>query len=116
MTSIQVERIDIDMKVLEKFAQMTDMSVEQALKATAYQVEGLAKDRAPVDTGALKNSIHNWKRGEMEHAVGDGVEYGIFQELGTNKMSAHPFLIPALRKAVQQITDAVAKEFGKILK
>ena len=113
---ITVEKVEIDTRILDKFAQMTDVNVGQALKAAAFQVEGLAKGLAPVDTGALKNSIHTTKIDELEYRVGDAVEYGIYQELGTHKMAAHPFLIPALRKAVQQIYAAVEREFGKILK
>jgi len=37
---------------------LTDKQVDQVCKKTAYDVEGIAKQLAPVDTGALKNSIH----------------------------------------------------------
>ena len=37
---------------------LTDKQVDQVCKKTAFDVEGIAKQLAPVDTGALKNSIH----------------------------------------------------------
>ena len=37
---------------------LTNTQVDQVCKKTAFDVEGIAKQMAPVDTGALKNSIH----------------------------------------------------------
>ena len=47
-----------------------------------------------VDTGALRDSIEY----EMESdgfTLRDGVSYGIYNEFGTYKMAARPFMIPA---------------------
>jgi hypothetical protein len=38
--------------------QLTDAQVESVIIKTAFDIERGAKERAPVDTGALKNSIH----------------------------------------------------------
>ena len=38
--------------------QLTDKQVELVVKKTAFDVEGIAKQLAPVDTTALRNSIH----------------------------------------------------------
>ena len=38
--------------------QLTDAQVEAVVVKTAFDVERGAKERAPVDTGALKTSIH----------------------------------------------------------
>ncbi len=112
---ITVERIEIDTKKLDKFAEKMNWSVDWALGATSFQVTGLAQSTVPVDTGALKNSLGPTRVKELEYQVGDHVEYGIYVELGTHKMAARPFLVPALRKAIQQICDAVEKEFAKVL-
>jgi len=48
-------------------------------------VERLAKRNAPVDTGALRNSIHVETPQQYTRLVGDSVEYGIYQEEGTRK-------------------------------
>jgi len=37
---------------------LTNTQVDQVCKKTAFDVESIAKQMAPVDTGALKNSIH----------------------------------------------------------
>jgi phage protein, HK97 gp10 family len=66
-----------------------------AVSKAVSDVEGHAKDHAPVDTGALKNSIQGRSTGALSGEVGVGVEYGIFQEFGTYKMAAQPFMTPA---------------------
>jgi len=38
--------------------QLTDAQVEGVVVKAAFDIEGIAKQLAPVDTGALKNSIH----------------------------------------------------------
>lgn len=43
--------------------------------------------------------------GRVERIVADGVEYGVYQELGTVKMSAQPFMRPAV-EAVRSGFDA----------
>ena len=108
---IKVTKLELDTKVLDKFAESLGQKTDQALSGIAHQVEGEAKNMAPVDTGALKNSINTQKQSEAHYIVADGVEYGIYQELGTHKMSAHPFLIPAVEKVRNYIIEAVKRIF-----
>lgn len=68
------------------------------VKEATFKVEALAKTFAPVDTGALRNSINSEQKTPILWRVQDGVKYGIYQELGTYKMAAQPFLIPAVEK------------------
>lgn len=108
---IEVTRLELDTRVLDKFAKSVGYSMDQAIAATAFQVEAEAKPLAPYDTGALQNSIHTEKVSSKHYIVADGVEYGIYQELGTKRMAAHPFLIPAVEKVRNFIVDKVAKIF-----
>lgn len=75
---------------------------EAIVHAGAVAVEGRAVTLAPVDTGALVNSIQNWPLSKYLYAVGPNVEYAIYQEFGTHRMRAHPFLRPALEWAKPQ--------------
>jgi HK97 gp10 family phage protein len=109
---IKVSNIKLDTAALDKFAANLGMSTDRALAAIAHQVEGYAKQSSPIDTGALRNSINTEKKSENEYWVQDGVEYGIFQELGTSKMAAHPFMVPAMETA----SRIVAQEVEKALK
>lgn len=62
-------------------------------------VEGHAKGICPVDTGRLRSSIGHElgsDGGSLFVRVGTNVEYAPYVELGTRRMSAQPFLTPAL--------------------
>src|SRR5205809_368779 len=74
------------------------------LKSKGIQVQRRAKRLAPVDTGRLRASITEElsrdERGLVER-IGTDVEYAPYQEFGTSKMAAHPFLRPALTEAIE---------------
>jgi HK97 gp10 family phage protein len=62
----------------------------------AMDIEAHAKDRAPVDTGFLKNSIAAKKVGALSWEVEVHASYGVFQEMGTRFQPARPYFIPAI--------------------
>lgn len=74
-------------------------AVEQVLAKVALDIEAEAKVLAPVDTGALRNSIQASRESQLSWRIGVGQSYGIYQELGTVHMPAHPFLTPAVEHA-----------------
>ena len=49
------------------------------------KMEEIAKNKAPVDTGNLKNRIHlePMQPGASTYVLSDGVEYGVYVEFGT---------------------------------
>ena len=49
-----------------------------------------------VDDRELKRLIANTGGPAVTAIVADGVEYGIWQETGTSKMAAQPFMVPAV--------------------
>jgi HK97 gp10 family phage protein len=104
--------VRLDTRVLDALAKNLDTNTDGALKALAYQVEGQAKSLAPVDTGALKGSIWTDRKRAGLYHVSDGVEYGIYQELGTSRMAAHPFMVPA----VEGVAGEVAERFKELFK
>ena len=61
---------------------------------------------APVATGALQEAIDKKQkvgRRGPEVRVGSTVEYAAFQEFGTSRNRAHPFIRPALQMAVSHL-------------
>jgi len=87
-------------------------SVERANTELLMRVTSTAKSLTPVDSGILRNSIM-WKtdkhtggheegdRVKHEPKKGDGVvgsatEYAAYQEFGTRRMKAQPYLRPAV--------------------
>lgn len=78
--------------------------VADKLELVGEFVEGAAKLRCPIDTGNLRGSInHKVDKKELSVRIGTQVEYAPWIELGTNKMSAHPFLVPALYESKTEI-------------
>ena len=66
------------------------------VKKASFDVEGQGKNRVPVDTGALKNSISTeFEDGGLTGIVAPHTDYALFVELGTRRQSAQPYLIPA---------------------
>ena len=98
-----------------------------ALEAIGSKAAGYALMLSPVDTGRLKNSI-TWATQKSEGrsysysdevgntfsdsvgtgvpddavAIGTNVEYAVYQELGTSKIDAHPFLRPAIENHLEE--------------
>ena len=82
-----------------------DAQMKRGLWAIGATAEGYAKDQLydghGFDTGRLRNSISH---AETEDAVyiGTNVEYAPYVELGTSKMSAIPFLRPAITDHIEE--------------
>jgi HK97 gp10 family phage protein len=91
-----------------------------AFRKTVHDIEADSNGGAPVDTGALKNSISSEITGDgrfsaMTGEVGPTVDYGIWQEIGTSVMAGHPYLSPAFDRRVPPFIEAVAKLGSEIL-
>jgi HK97 gp10 family phage protein len=103
--------VKLDMGPLLKLKAEMRPKAGKIVARTAFLVEGKAKMLAPVDTGALRNSIHAAQSGELTWTVSDGVAYGVFQEFGTSRMAAHPFMTPAIEGQRAAFTDAMKELF-----
>lgn len=87
--------------------------VQAAVAKSTRQVEADAKALAPVDTGTLRSSIAATISG-MTGEVTPGANYAIYQEFGTSRMGAQPFLFPALERQAGPFTEAVKNAAGKV--
>jgi len=79
------------------FAARIDHEIDQGVEQLANEIAADAKDRVPVASGALRDSIHVEKTpdGVKVVAGNDKVFYGHLVEFGTVHSGARPFLIPA---------------------
>lgn len=82
-----------------------------ALEAIGQQAEGYAKLLAPVDTGRLRNSISHTADDDAAY-IGTNVEYAAYQELGTSRTAAQPYLRPAVELHVNEY-KAIAEQYLK---
>lgn len=62
----------------------------------------IAKDRVPVDTGNLKDSIAHDNPKSRNFRVFTQTGYGAFVELGTARMERQPFLGPAISETIRE--------------
>lgn len=89
--------------------------LEQAVAKTGRDIAADAQASAPVDTGALRNSI-SADVGGMEAVIGPTVHYGGYVELGTYKMRAQPYLFPAADRHERPFAEACADAAEQVLR
>lgn len=84
--------------------------VRMAVRTTAAAVETGAKRRAPVRTGALRNSIlTHFERDGLEALVGTALHYAPYVEFGTRRMAPRPYLGPSA-EAAREVFAAALRE------
>jgi len=93
----------IDKDNTKKFIEIAGQKVHAGLVKATLLVERTAKELVPVDTGTLKRSITHEFHSKTHATVGSNVEYAPFVELGTSRMTAQPFLRPALHMNLKAI-------------
>ncbi len=115
-------RVITDTTRLNRLIERIPGNKRKAIKAVGFRVEALAKMKAPVDLGILRNSIYMRssednsvseisteelpKPPETSVYIGPSVEYGIYQELGTSVMDAQPYMLPALREVESELEES----------
>lgn len=86
----------------------------RALEICGGTAERYAKQYCPVDTGNLRNSIAHAQVSENTEQIGTTVYYAPYVELGTCKMSARPFLRPAVENHRQEYENIIKSELGSV--
>lgn len=127
----------LDTKVLDAIIKNLDGNITNAVAKAAFSVEAKAKQRAPVDTGALRASIYvSMKRGSKGNEamsaakarrpeagiealpvprdnytayVGPSVSYAAEVELGSHGRAGRPYLQPALRETEVELRNLLSK-------
>lgn len=85
-------------------------AIARALEAIGIQAEGDVAELAPVDTGRLRDSITHETHAEEESVyVGTNVEYAAYQEYGTSRMKAHPYLKPGIMNNLETYKEIAEK-------
>ena len=113
-----IEGADEVIKMLKELGEAASGILERAAEAGGRVALDAAKAKCPVDTGALKRSLHieksKTKKPEIKQEVkispGKNQYYGTFVELGTKRQAAKPYLRPAIDENQEQISKAVNQE------
>jgi HK97 gp10 family phage protein len=83
---------------LEKIIVNCDSKPPVIVREFGLEVEGLAKGFSPIDTGWLRSSLQSFMIAKAIARIQSDANYDIYQEFGTYKMAAHPFLTPAIEQ------------------
>lgn len=101
---------------LEKAGLFAASKGAKLVRATAHAIEGTAKQFAPVDTGALRNSIGvDITASGLAAEIGPTVLYGGMVEWGTSKMPPHAYVGPALDRHSPDFVQGVEELGGHTL-
>lgn len=98
-----------------------ESGAKEGLILAADLIAQRATKRAPVDTGRLKRSITRGNpfavQGGQAISVGSNIKYAPYQELGTRKMRAQPYLRPAIRESERDAAILIARRIlSKLVK
>jgi HK97 gp10 family phage protein len=99
----------VTVHVRSRIPQLTAAAAALAAAATekaAHDMVAIAQQRARVDTGNMKNSINAQGSG-TEWSVHSPAEYSVFNEYGTSRMGAQPFMGPAAEQVKPAYTTAL---------
>lgn len=89
----------------EELLALLEQIAEGVLTEWGLTVERYAKEKCPVDTGRLRNSITWALGGKRSVYVGTNVKYAQYVELGTSRMSPRPYLKPAVTDHISEYMD-----------
>lgn len=107
-------RVQITNNLLPEIAAKMPGLAEDAIAKVTYFTQERAMMEAPVDTGALRNSIMA-EADETFGIVFTGIGYAAYVEFGTRKMAANPFMRRAAEAGqdeLDRVTDAIMGAIG----
>lgn len=112
---LEAKGIEETVANIRKLSPELKREISQQVAKSALNIQKGAKERCPVDTGALRNSITVDFYGQMSAEIAPHMPYAPYVEFGTRKMKAQPYLFPAfeeerpkfeagLKKAIEEAT------------
>ena len=108
---ISIEGMDAVSAALQQYTVDAVEKMARGIAEGCRIVADEAKANAPVDTGELRDSITSKAEG-LSGTAGTNKNYAAYQEFGTYKMKAHPFLVPALKNKQPEVIAAIMAQFG----
>lgn len=116
-----IDVVNLD-NVIQKFENAQELDYKPFIQKSTQLVQRTAKAMCPVDTGHLRRNINRKteRYGEtgVVGKVFNTVEYAPYQEFGTSRMNAQPFMYPAMRQHEKDILngleDILSRKFRRL--
>ena len=116
---IEIKGLDSLMQKLDSMGGNVLDALDGAVKVITLSAKSNARDLAPKDTGMLKLSVsHEFERDSTSSTgtVYAFMPYAIHQELGTYKMDANPYMMPAFNAHRSAFKAESAKRIESAIK
>ena len=119
--AVEIKGLDSLMHKLDRMGGNVLDALGKAVEQTTQVAISDAEANVAVDTGMLKQSIVHgsdvvYNTDSVTGIVGTSAYYAIYQEMGTVKMAAHPFLMPALNANKSTFEQLARKELETAIK
>lgn len=94
---------------IDEVTEEMEKKIALALSKVGFKAEDHVKALAPVDTGRLRASITHLVD-DRSVTIGTGVKYAKYQEAGTSRMKAQPFLRPGILDNLDEYKNIIHNE------
>lgn len=103
----RIDDVELTKSEMREFSRKTQRALQEVLDTYAFEIQRMAQQLAPVDTGFLRSNIYVQDDGEWTRLVISGADYSAYVEFGTRTMQAQPFLVPAAEHFRRPFEQAV---------
>ena len=117
--AIEIKGLDSLMSKLNAMGGNVIDALGEAVATTGIVAQADARAFVAVDTGALKASISSdidFTETSVEATVFTNNPYALYQEMGTVKMAAHPYMMPALNDNKSTFEYLAKRELNKAIR
>lgn len=102
--TVNVAGTDAIFHAMDELIQRNHTQLQAAVERATLACYAGALDRVPVATGALRDSAYE-QVDDLMGTVGFGTDHCLYVELGTSRMAAQPYLVPAFVEAKVKFLD-----------
>jgi len=113
--TIEFEGVGDVVSSIKKFTRQVEENIKKALEESSVNIEGKARQKAPVLTGNLKRAItHKMVDDGFTGEIGTyDVEYAPHVEYGTSKTPARPYLRPSLEEELPNLKTLLERAINE---
>jgi HK97 gp10 family phage protein len=112
--SVRVEGMSGLRRALLNATKEGTRAVQIEVLRSALRIQARARERCPVDTGRLRNSIAiELDEDRLSGSVGTNVDYAPYVEFGTVHMAAQPYLFPSIEEEQPEFIRRLREQLGE---